>query len=84
MRLNAEYSPQRPEHLHSAIRFVTRTPATSVRIPRNSPAPRRPRCPHSEAPERWSRATRNWNPILIVTLNPEHESAPDEPQSNAA
>lgn len=35
-------------------------------------------------PERRSRAIRNWDPLLIVTLNPERETANSEPESNAA
>jgi putative transposase len=29
-------------------------------------------------PERWSRATRNWQPIGAVTLNPEREEKPQQ------
>jgi len=25
-------------------------------------------------PRRWARHTRNWNPITVVTLNPERDS----------
>jgi hypothetical protein len=25
-------------------------------------------------PRRWARHTRNWNPVAVVTLNPEKES----------
>jgi putative transposase len=28
----------------------------------------------SAHPRRWARHTRNWNPITIVTLNPERDS----------
>jgi putative transposase len=73
------------EHLHSAIRFVT---PNARHFGQDTPQLAKRRAVYAAAqakhPERWSRTTRNWDPILIVTLNPERESARSEPQSNAA
>ena len=64
------------EHRHSAIRFVTpaqRHAGLDVALLRR-------RVDVYEAakekhPERWSGATRNWQPILVVHLNPENQVA---------
>ena len=61
------------EHLHSAIRFVTPADRHAGRdhallAARHLVYERARAC----RPERWSGATRNWNPINVVTLNPEH------------
>jgi putative transposase len=59
-------------HLHSAIRFVT--PADR-HAGRDTALLRARQAVYDAArdrhPERWSGDTRNWNPIAIVTLNPE-------------
>ena len=59
------------EHLHSGIRFVT--PGSRHRGEDQAILDQR-KAVYNEAkevhPERWSRATRNWNRIEIVTLNP--------------
>ena len=59
-------------HLHSAVRFVT--PAdrhagrdTALLLARQTVYDQA----RDRHPERWSGETRNWDPILIVTLNPE-------------
>ena len=61
------------EHRHSAIRFVT--PAqrhagldTAVLHKRSNVY----EAAKARHPERWSGATRNWQPILVVHLNPEN------------
>lgn len=60
------------EHRHSAIRFVTPNEryfgeehAILARRRRLYEAARRRR------PQRWSRETRNWNPVGLVVLNPD-------------
>ena len=60
-------------HLHSAIRFVTpgdRHAGHDVaRLAARHVVYERARDAH---PERWSGDTRNWTPITVVTLNPDH------------
>ena len=64
------------EHRHSAINFVTPgerhagldTALLSQRVEVYEAAKAR-------HPERWSGATRNWQPIRIVYLNPDQNSA---------
>ena len=64
------------EHRHSAIRFVTPgerhagvdTALLSKRVEVYEAAKAR-------HPERWSGATRNWQPIKVVYLNPDQRSA---------
>jgi putative transposase len=63
------------EHRHSAINFVT--PAerhagldTALLAKRTIVY----ETAKSRHPERWSRATRNWQPILEVHLNPDQKS----------
>lgn len=60
------------EHLHSAIRFVAPEDRHSGRdttiLERRRRVYERARRRH---PERWSRRTRNWEPIEAVHLNPE-------------
>ena len=66
-------------HLHSAIRFVTpddRHYAREHHILANrqfvyNQARRR-------HPNRWTRQTRNWNPVLLVRLNPQRENGLQE------
>lgn len=72
------------EHLHSALRFVTpddrhfgRETEILERRRRVYDLARRQR------PERWSRGTRNWEPVGTVTLNPRKEK-PQEHQRAAA
>lgn len=61
------------EHRHSAIRFVT--PAErhagldTALLRKRSDVYEAAKAKH---PERWSGATRNWQPILVVHLNPEN------------
>jgi transposase InsO family protein len=61
------------KHLHSAIRFVTPHDRHAGRDVALLAARRvvyeRARDCH---PSRWSGDTRNWNPITVVELNPEH------------
>jgi putative transposase len=68
-------------HRHSAIRYVTPDERHFRREPdvltRRRAVYERARRRH---PERWSRATRNWNPVGMVVLNPE----PDQSQRLAA
>ena len=59
------------EHRHSAIRFVTpdeRHDGRDTAILANRH--RVYQLAHEKNPERWSRKTRNWKPVEIVTLNP--------------
>jgi len=63
------------EHLHSAIRFVTPDARhagrdTALLLARRAVYARARR----RTPARWSGATRNWDPITTVRLNPEHEA----------
>jgi putative transposase len=73
------------EHLHSAIRFVTPDARhfghDTAQLAKRRAVYEAARAKH---PERWSRSTRNWNPILVVTLNPERENTHSKPQANAA
>jgi hypothetical protein len=60
------------EHLHSALRFVTPGDRHTGREPallehRREVYERARRC----HPERWVGATRNWEPVGVVYLNPE-------------
>ncbi len=73
------------EHLHSAIRFVT-PDARHFGLDLAQLAQRRKTYELARAkhPERWSRATRNWEPILIVTLNPERGLVVSEPTKRTA
>jgi transposase InsO family protein len=61
------------EHLHSAIRFVTPDDRHAGRdvalLAARHAVYERAR---AENPERWSGDTRNWTPITVVKLNPEH------------
>jgi len=34
-------------------------------------------------PRRWTRGTRNWTPITVVTLNPERDAVVRPPAANA-
>jgi putative transposase len=61
------------DHQHSAIRFVTPSQRhaghDAAILARRAEVYRAARQRH---PNRWSRNTRNWNPIETVRLNPEH------------
>jgi len=64
-------------HLHSAIRFVTpddrhygREPAILANRHRVYQKARQRR------PDRWTKNTRNWNPVRLVFLNPEKNKEP--------
>lgn len=73
------------QHLHSAIRFVT---PDARHFGRDNAQLAKRRAVYEAAramsPERWSRSIRNWDPILIVNLNPEREPATPENQKIAA
>ena len=64
------------EHLHSAIRFVTPDDRHAGRdvalLAARHLVYERAR---ADNPERWSGNTRNWHPINVVELNPEHAVA---------
>lgn len=64
------------EHLHSALRFVTPDDRHFGReteiLERRSQVYELAR---RQRPERWSRATRNWEPVGTVNLNPRKEKA---------
>lgn len=64
------------EHRHSAVRFVT----PSQRHARQDAALLGKRvevyaAARARHPQRWSGATRNWQPVIIVHLNPEKDIA---------
>jgi putative transposase len=72
------------QHLHSAIRFVTpedRHAGRDVAIL----AARHAVYQQARAarPDRWSGATRNWEPVTAVRLNPEHAVERDKDRSAA-
>ena len=64
------------EHLHSAIRFVTPEDRHAGRqeeiLQQRQRVYERAR---RRNPRRWSGATRNWQPIKAVYLNPEKKSS---------
>ena len=71
------------QHLHSAIRFVTPEDRHSGR----DHALLATRCTvyaraQQRHPERWSGATRNWEPVQAVRLNPHHDE--DAPSARVA
>jgi putative transposase len=63
------------EHRHSAIRYVTPNERHDARenhvLAKRHELYERAR---RATPERWSRSTRNWTPIGLVTLNPERQT----------
>ena len=62
------------EHRHSAIRFET--PAQSHEGIDVSMLKKRAivyEAAKQQRPERWSGATRNWQPVLVVHLNPDQQ-----------
>jgi putative transposase len=64
------------EHRHSAIRFVT--PAqrhAGLDVALLSKRTEVYEAAKAKHPGRWSGATRNWQPILVVHLNPENQAA---------
>lgn len=73
------------QHLHSAIRFVT-PDARHFGLDTAQLAKRRAvyEAARAEHPERWSRGTRDWSPILVVNLNPERDSEQSKQLKNAA
>ena len=74
-------------HLHSAIRFVTPDDRHYGReqaiLANRDNVYQKARCCR---PERWSKQTRNWNPVKAVWLNPEKkkESSRSTPQPKTA
>jgi putative transposase len=66
-------------HLHSAIRFVSPDDRHYCRehpiLAQRQKVYEKARRHH---PNRWSRQTRNWNPVLLVELNPAKEKAINE------
>ena len=73
------------EHLHSSIRFVTPADRHDGRdseiLARRREVYEQARARH---PERWSRNTRNWNPIDVVRLNPRRRSTTDQKEGQTA
>ena len=72
------------DHRHSGIRYVS--PAQRHEgTDRSIPARRHALYLEARArnPRRWSRQTRNWSPIEVVTLNPECDSVVGEVKSGA-
>jgi hypothetical protein len=65
-------------HLHSAIRFISPDDRHYGRehqlLANRQEVYERARRHH---PSRWSRQTRNWNPVLQVQLNPEKKKTTD-------
>jgi putative transposase len=67
------------EHRHSAIGFVTpgqRHAGLDVQLLRQRAAVYA--AAKAANPNRWSGATRNWNPVTVVHLNPEKETQLDK------
>ena len=70
---------QLQEHRHSAINFVT--PAERHAGLDTALLEQRAivyQAAKNRRPERWSGATRNWQPILVVHLNPDQHIAEKE------
>jgi hypothetical protein len=63
------------EHKHSGIRYVSPAQRHAGQD-RDILAARHRVYVQAKAahPRRWARHTRNWNPITVVTLNPERDS----------
>ena len=63
------------DHKHSGIRYVSPTQRHAGEDP-DILAARHALYVQAKAahPRRWARHTRNWNPITVVTLNPERDS----------
>ena len=71
-------------HLHSGIRFVTPDDRHAGRdIALLAARHAVYAAARAQRPDRWSGATRNWNPIIDVTLNPGRVAKPS-PQHQAA
>ena len=73
------------EHRHSAIKFVTpaqRHEGADIALLTNRVKVYE--AARARHPERWSGATRNWKPVLIVHLNPEKPLHPEiiQPEEN--
>jgi transposase InsO family protein len=63
-------------HLHSAIRFVTPDDRHFGREKAILATRRRVYAQaRAEHPERWARGTRNWDQVVVVTLNPPKTTA---------
>jgi len=72
------------DHRHSGIRYVS--PAQRHEGTDRSILARRHALyleARAQSPRRWSRQTRNWSPIEVVTLNPERDSIVGEVKSGA-
>lgn len=72
------------EHLHSAINFVT--PAQRHQGEDRDILEQRKQVykkAQSENPQRWSRETRNWEPITEVHLNPEKQGSANQVNASA-
>jgi transposase InsO family protein len=67
------------EHRHSAINFVTpgerHAGLDTTLLSKRAEVYEAARARH---PERWSGATRNWQPIRVVYLNPDHQHDAEE------
>jgi transposase InsO family protein len=73
------------EHRHSAIGFVTpsqRHAGLDVALLQNRVAVYA--AAKQNHPERWSGAVRNWQPVTVVHLNPDHQKDDDEKLKIAA
>jgi len=73
------------EHRHSAIGFVTpaqRHAGLDVALLQNRVAVYE--AAKQNHPERWSGAARNWQPVTVVHLNPDHQKDDDEKLKIAA
>ena len=71
------------EHRHSAIRFVT----PQVRHTSRDRALLSNRTDVYEAakaanPQRWSGATRNWQPVRVIHLNPDQQVKTDQKEED--
>lgn len=72
------------EHRHSAIRFVT--PAqrhAGLDAALLSKRTELYEAAKARRPERWSGATRNWTPVVVVHLNPEKQALATDKQKEA-
>ena len=73
------------EHLHSGIRFVTpadRHSAAELEILANRTKVYK--AAKAENPRRWSRSTRNWNPVETVALNPTKQQKLNQQERRSA
>ena len=73
------------EHLHSEIQYVT--PGQRHRGEDIAMLAQRKRvyeAAKDRHPERWSKGTRNWNPVATVSLNPANKKLETEEVKQAA